>query len=67
MPINVFSRYILYLASSNSLSSLLFSELPDIIPQIEKEIENNTNEKGLDEEDEKIKINNKIKNIYIYK
>jgi len=63
IPINVLSRYISYPASSNPLSSLPSSELPDTIPRIEEEIKNYINEDGSDGE---IKINDKIKDTNIY-
>ncbi len=37
------------------------------MPQIEEEIGNDINKKRLDGEDGEIKIDNKIKNIYVYK
>jgi len=60
IPINVFLRYILYSASSNSLSSLPPSEFSDTIPRIEEEIGNDTNEDGLDGE---IEIDDEMGNI----
>ncbi len=65
--INVFSRHILYLISSNLLSSLPLFEFPNIIPQIEEEIKNNIDEKSSDEEDGEIKIDNKIGDTSAYK
>ena len=67
IPINVFSRYISYLVFSSPLSSLPLFEFPDTMPQIEEEIENNIDEKNLDEEDGEIEIDNKIRNISVYK
>ncbi len=67
IPINISSRHILYLASSNSLLNLPPSELPDTMPQIEEEIKNNINKKSSDEEDEEIEINNKMGGINTYK
>jgi hypothetical protein len=67
MPINVPSRHISYLASSSPLSSFSPSELPDTIPQSEEEIGNDTDEKKSDGENGKIKINDKMGNIYAYK
>ena len=67
ISINVPSKHTLYLAFSNPLSSLPPSEFPDIMPQIEEEIRNNINEKGLDGEDGEIEIDNKIENTYTYK
>jgi len=67
MPINVSSRYILYFGFSSSLSNLLFSELSNTILQIEEEIGNDTDKKRSDEKNEKIEINDKIGNIYVYK
>jgi len=37
------------------------------MPQIEKKIKNNTNKKNSDEENEKIEINNKIRDTNTYK
>jgi uncharacterized spore protein YtfJ len=67
MPINVLSRHILYLVFSSFLSSLLLSELFDIMPQIEKKIKNNIDEKGSNEENGKIEIDNKMRDISAYK
>ena len=67
MPINVSSRYILYPASSSLLSSLPPSEFPDIMPQIEEEIGNDTDEKGSDGEDGEMEIDNEIGIISAYK
>jgi hypothetical protein len=67
MPINVPSKYILYLAFSSSLSSFSSSKLPNTISQIEKKIKNDINEKGSDEKNGKIKINNKIGGTNAYK
>ena len=63
IPINVFSRYILYPASSSPLSSLLSSEFFDTISRIEEKIKNDTDEDGSDGE---IEINDEIRNINIY-
>src|SRR6266536_2596408 len=60
MSINVLSRYISYPASSSSLSSLPLSEFSDIMSQIEEEIGNDTDEKGLDGEDGKMEINDEM-------
>jgi hypothetical protein len=67
MPINVPSRHISYLVSSSPLSSLLPSELPDTMPQIEEEIKNNTDEKGSDEKDGEIEIDNEMGSTNAYK
>jgi hypothetical protein len=67
ISINVPSKYILYPISSNFLSNLPLSELPDTMPQIEEEIENDIDEKKSDEENGKIKIDNKMGDISIYK
>jgi hypothetical protein len=50
MPRNVSSKHTPYSASSSPLSSLSPSELFDTMPQIEKEIENDINDDGLDRE-----------------
>ncbi len=63
IPINVFSRYILYPASSSSLSSFSPSELPDTIPRIKKKIGNDIDEDKLDGE---IEIDDEMGDIGIY-
>ncbi len=67
MSINVFSRYILYLALSSSLSSFSFFEFSDIMPQIEEKIRNNIDKKRSDGEDGEMEIDNKIEDIHVYK
>jgi hypothetical protein len=64
IPINVSSRHTLYPAFSNSLSNLPSSELPDTMPQTEKEIKNNMDEDGSDGE---IDINDETGNTNTYR
>jgi hypothetical protein len=64
MPRNVFLKHILYSASLSSLSSLLFSEFSDTMPQIEEEIKNNTDENKSDGE---MEIDDKTGGITGYK
>jgi hypothetical protein len=67
MPINVPSRHTSYLAFSSPLSSLPPSELLDTMLQIEEKIENDTDEKGSDEEDGKMEIDNEMGGTNAYK
>ncbi len=63
ISIYVSLRYILYPASSSSLSSLLFSKLLNTIPRIEEEIKNDIDKDGSDGE---IEIDDKIGNTDVY-
>jgi hypothetical protein len=67
MPINVFLRHISYLVFSSLLSSLSFFEFPDTMPQIEEEIGNDIDEKGLDGKNGKMEIDDKMGDTYASK
>jgi len=58
--INLFLKYSLFPAFSSPLSSFPVSELPDIMPQIEEDMEEDINKRGIDGEGV---INDKIEDI----